>query len=230
MTRRHQSQRPLALRAFIRHQRRRLRLGKLARYLEVSEQIPGWKRHGEAEALARTTQSMGNDAVIVEIGVFLGSASVFLAGARKIAGTGVVHCIDPFDGSGDDFSAPIYREILKDINCSPLEAFTQTIDSLDLADFVRTHQGTAESVGEVWDTPIDLLFLDGDQSPDGARSAFEVWEPWLRSGGTLVIGNSSPREYELDHDGNFLLATERIIAPAYTDIRLIGSTTFARKR
>jgi hypothetical protein len=48
---------------------------------------------------------MGNVAVIVEIGVYFGSASD-LAGARKIAGTGVVHCIDPFDASGDDFSAP----------------------------------------------------------------------------------------------------------------------------
>lgn len=172
---------------------------------------------------------MPDDAVIAEIGVFLGSATVLLAGARKIAGTGIVHCVDPFDASGDEYSVPIYREILRELESSQFEAFTRTIDSLELDDQVRVHRGTAESIGRTWDTPIDLLVLDGDQSPRGARSAFEVWEPWLRRGGTVVISNSVPRVFDLDHGGNFLITSERVIEPAFGDIRVIGATTFAVK-
>lgn len=204
-------------------------MGRIAHYLEVAERIPGWRPHDEAEALARVARRMPDDAVIVEIGVFLGSGAVVLAGARKIAGTGIVHCVDPFDASGDEYSVPIYREILRDIESSQFEVFTRTIDSLELDDQVRVHRGTAENVGRTWDRPIDLLVLDGDHSPRGARSAFDVWEPWLRRGGTLVITNSVPRAFELDHDGNFLIASERVVEPSYQDIRVIGATTFAVK-
>ena len=80
--------------------------------IQLSEQIPGWTRGIEAEALAARAHALDDDACIVEIGSFLGSGSVLLAGARKLQGSGKVHCVDPFDGSGDDFSVPHYQAIL----------------------------------------------------------------------------------------------------------------------
>ena len=70
----------------------RNRLGELANYLELSEQIPGWTRGAEAVALARVARSIDGDAVIVEIGVFLGSAIVILAGARQRATENLPAC------------------------------------------------------------------------------------------------------------------------------------------
>lgn len=208
---------------------RRIRLGELANYLELSEKIPGWKRGAEAEQMALAARSIDGDAVIVEIGVFLGSATVLLAGARQLAGSGMVHCVDPFDGSGDEYSVPVYSEIAARFNSSLRDQFMQSILGADLTDFVTVHDGTAETIGDTWDQPIDLLFLDGDQSPIGARSAFEIWEPWLKAGGILVMGNSTSRTFEPDHDGNFRITSERVIEPAYRNIRIFGTTTIAEK-
>ena len=213
----------------LRQRARRIRLGKLANYLELSEQIPGWKRGAEAEQMALAARSIDGDAVIVEIGVFLGSATVLLAGARQLAGSGMIHCVDPFDGSGDEFSVPVYSEIAARFNSSLRDQFMQSILGADLTDFVTVHDGTAETIGDTWDLPIDLLFLDGDQSIKGARSAFEIWEPWLKAGGILVMGNSTPRTYKPHHDGNFRITVERVIEPAYRNIRELGTTTFAEK-
>ena len=219
----------LRFRKELRIRSRRIRLGKLATYLEYSEQIPGWTRGAEAEALARAARSIQGDALIVEIGAFLGSASVLLAGARRLAGSGMVHCVDPFDASGDEFSAPVYSEIAAGLSSSLRAQFMQSICAADLGDFVTVHEGTAETIGETWDQPIDLLFLDGDQSIEGVRSAFNLWEPWLKKGGTLVLHNSAPRRYEPHHDGHFRIAVERVIEPAYRHIRTIGTSTFAEK-
>ena len=208
---------------------RRNRLGDLATYLDLSEQIPGWKRGAEAEEMALATRSIKGDAVIVEVGVFLGSATVLLAGARQLAGSGMVYCVDPFDGSGDEYSVPVYSEIAAGFSSSLRDQFMQSINAAGLDAFVTVHEGTAETIGDIWDQPIDLLFLDGDQSVAGARSAFEIWEPWLKTGGILVMGNSSPRPYEPDHDGNFRITSERVIEPAYRNNRIIGTTTFAQK-
>lgn len=208
---------------------RRNRLGDLVTYIDLSETIPGWKRGVEAEEMTLASRSIDGDAVIVEIGAFLGSASVLLAGARKLAGSGMVHCVDPFDGSGDEYSVPVYSEITAGFSSSLRDQFNQSIDAANLTDFVTVHEGTAETIGPTWNQPIDLLFLDGDQSPDGARSAFEIWEPWLKAGGILVVGNSSARDYEPHHDGNYRITAERVIEPAYRNIRRIGTTTFAEK-
>jgi hypothetical protein len=39
--------------------------------------------------------------------------------------------------------------------------------------------GTALEVVSQWSRPIDLLLLDGDQSPDGARAAYNAYANML---------------------------------------------------
>ena len=205
-------------------------LKDLAGYLRLSETIPGWTRNAEADALAQMAYSLEGDAVIVEIGSFFGSSTVFLAGSRKLKGAGKVHCVDPFDGSGDSYSVPHYESIIVAFGArSPGEHFEKNIGSAGLSDWVEVHQGTAEEIATAWTTPIDLLILDGDQSPAGVRAAYEGWSPWLKPGGVIALHNSSPREYGAEHDGHFLVATKEIQPPRYIERRLVGSITFARK-
>jgi predicted O-methyltransferase YrrM len=204
--------------------------------LRLSEKIPGWTRAEEAVALARLAHGLAPDAVIVEIGSFFGSGAVLLAGACKLRGSGKVpgeakvHCVDPFDGSGDAFSVPHYSAIIANYGTRPLrELFDENIRDAGLSEWVVTHQGRAEAVAAEWSTPIDLLFLDGDQSPVGARSAFEAWAPWLRPGGMIALHNSNPRHYDAEHDGNYRLVLEEIQPPRYVDQQVVGSITFGRR-
>jgi hypothetical protein len=94
-------------------------------------------------AMASVISSLPDDCVVVEIGSFLGSSSVLLAGARKLRGSGKLHCVDPFDGSGDAFSVPIYNNLLDANGVKPLrQCFDENIHAADLQDWVEVHQGS----------------------------------------------------------------------------------------
>ena len=205
-------------------------LGSIAEYLDESIYLPGWYRGEEAQTLALISHSMPEGAVVVEIGAFLGSGTMLLAGPRKVRGSGKVHCVDPFDCSGDAFSVPVYQNLLAAVGGGRIrQRFEENIARAGLADWVEVHQSRAAELASSWTSPVDLLVLDGDQSRTGARAAYESWLPFLKPGGTIAVHNTEPREYATDHDGNRRLALEEILPPQFTDVRLIGATTFARK-
>jgi MMP 1-O-methyltransferase len=200
----------------------------LARYVWLSAQVPGWTRGSDAVAMARASYSLPPDAVIVQIGSYLGSSAILLAGSRKLRESGVVHCIDPFDGSGDAFSEPIYLTALED-GTSLRGRFDAHIRGAGLSEWVVVHQGLDREFAPSWTLPIDLLCLSGDQSYPGARSAYGGWAPFLKAGGLLVVQNSGPGPLDGSHDGNRRLVFEEVKAPRYGDIHLVGSTTYARR-
>lgn len=205
------------------------RYGPLGAYLGYAFAIPSWLGRQESLALASASYTLPPNSVIVEIGSFLGKSAIMLAGARKARGNGRVHCIDPFDASGEAFSVPVYRAIA-DADRRPLRArFDANIARARLNDWVVVHEGTAATVAAAWTEPIDMLFFDGDQSPEGARLAYDAWEPFLRVGGVIALHNSNDRSYAPGHEGARLLATGMVRPPRYEDIRCIESTTFARR-
>ena len=206
-----------------------LRWGRLGRYIALSRCIPGWTRGEEAVALAWASASLPQVAVIVEIGSFLGRSAVLLAGARKLRGSGQVHCIDPFDASGDTFSASVYQAIEGSLDSPLRHCFDQNIRRAGLTDWVVVHPGYAHDIAAHWHQPVDMLFMDGDQSYASVRQTYESWAPWLKPGGVLAVHNSRPGKYQAGHDGHRRLIVETVHPPEYTEVQLIGTTTFARK-
>jgi len=206
-------------------------MDELDEIIRVSESISGWTRGEEASELARVSFSLSDRPTIVEIGSFLGSGTVLLAGPRRLRGSGKVHCVDPFDCSGDSFSIPYYQQIIADAGGGPLRRhFDENVRLAGLSEWVQVHQGRDCDIGAGWQGSIDMLFLDGDQSRPGARRAYESFVPFLRPGGVIALHNSNGPRDEPDHDGHYCLVVEEIIPAAYTDIRLVGTTTFARRR
>ena len=202
----------------------------VSEFVERSAAIPGWTRGADAEAVAHASLALGDNAVIVEVGVFLGSCTVLLAGPRRRRGNGLVHCVDPFDGSGDAFSVPHYRRILDSLGGGPLRRhFDANIARTGLGDWVDVHEGRAVEIAANWTQPIDLLLLDGDQSPEGARAAYEAWAKFLKPGGILVLRNTAARDYAEGHDGHRRLALAEVIPGRYDEIRQLDDTTIARK-
>lgn len=198
--------------------------------LRLSETIPSWTRGEEARELLRISHSLSASATIVEIGSFFGASAILLAGARRIRGSGLVHCVDPFDGTGDSFSVPHYQRILGEFGSGSLrDHFERNIHDVGLVPWVRIHQGRADEVARSWTTPIDFLYLDGDQSRRGVREAYDSWAQFLKTGGIIALHNSAPENHTAEHDGHRCLVQEEIRPPRYTNIRLVGSTTFASK-
>ena len=113
----------------------------LEEYLRISGKLPGWIRGEEAVGLAMTSLSL--PAVLVQIGRFFGSAAILIAGARRLRGTGKLHCVDPFDCSGDDFSVPHYRRLLTGAGGGPLRGhFERNIRCAGLEDWIEVHPGS----------------------------------------------------------------------------------------
>ena len=207
----------------------RFRYGPAGLALVPWHSIPGWTTREEAAALAQASYGLADDAVVVEVGSFLGKSSVVLAGARRLRGSGRLHCVDPFDGSGDAPSVSSYQAIVAQSPMTLRQRFDANISRAGLQRWVITHHSIAQTIARTWTAPIDMLFLDGDQSPSGARSAYESFAPYLKPGGILALHNSSDRVYVRDHDGYRRLAVETLHPPAWTDIRCVDSTTIARK-
>jgi hypothetical protein len=153
-----------------------------------------------------------------------------LAGARRLAGGGRVHCVDPFDASGESYSSPVYREIAETDPRPLLRRFQANVARAGLTGWIDIHEGTAEAVARTWTSPIDMLFLDGDQSPAGARLAYERWQPFLKIGGVIALHNSTNRPYAPGHDGHHQIAVTEVRPPQYDEIHGVESTTFARRR
>jgi predicted O-methyltransferase YrrM len=198
--------------------------------LRHSETIPGWTRGEEARELLRISHSLSAGAIIVEIGSFFGAGAILLAGPRRIRGSGLVHCVDPFDCTGDSFSVPHYQRILVGHGGGSLrDHFERNIHAAGLGPWVRIHQGRANEVARSWTTPIDLLYLDGDQSRKGVREAYDSWARLLRAGGIIAVHNSAPENHTAEHDGHRCIVEEEIKPPRYGNVRLVCSTTFAIK-
>lgn len=136
------------------------RWGPLGKYIWRSRRVPGWTRGPEAARLAQASFALPEHAVVVELGSFLGCSAVLLAGARTLRGSGKVHCVDPFDASGDDFSVPIYREIQSG-GPTLRSRFEDNLERAGVRNRVEIHPFRAEEAVETWSTPIDLLFSTG---------------------------------------------------------------------
>jgi predicted O-methyltransferase YrrM len=193
-----------------------------------SATIPGWIAGEGAKEVARASLRLREGATIVAIGVFMGRSTVLLAGPRRLRGSGKVHCVDAFDCSGDTFSAPYYEKELQATGIDSLEGiFRRNISRMKLDPWVKIHKGTLQEVAAYWTESIDLLLLDADHSPQGARQAYELWLPFLKTGGTIILRNTADRVYATGHDGNRRLAMEEVVPPNFSAIRQIGDTTFA---
>jgi MMP 1-O-methyltransferase len=209
-------------------------MSDVERYIQLSAAVPGWCRGERAWGLSLASFLCPPGATIVEIGTFLGSSSILLAGPRKLRGSGRVHVVDPFDGSGDEFSVPHYIDILNAVDESGeigLRAqFENHIRHAGLIDWIEVHEKRAAEGAAQWNAPIDLLFLDGDQSLGGARQAYDCWAPFLKPGAVIALHNSGPGDIREGHDGHRRLVVEELVAPRYVDVRLIApSLTLARK-
>jgi MMP 1-O-methyltransferase len=199
-------------------------------FVRLSENVPGWTRGEEARELMQMSASLPDDSVLVEIGSFFGSGTILLAGARQIRGSGLVHCVDPFDASGDPHSIPYYQDIIIGAGGRTLREYFETnLRNAGLEARVQVHQGRADQIARDWTTPVDMLFFDADQTYEGVRLAYDSWAPFLKRGGILAMHNSRHDYIAPGHDGHRIVVAESVMPPAYSQIRLIGTTTFAVK-
>ena len=142
---------------------------------------------------------------IVEIGSFIGISTLWMAsGFDQSNKDGMLHAIDLFYEIMPCY--PYRCGYVKD----PLSFIQSAALSAHLADRIRCHQMNSYHAGQQRETflqtPIDLLYIDGDHSIRGCMNDFALFVPYVSCGGIIILhdiypdvcGYHGPR-YLIDH-------------------------------
>jgi MMP 1-O-methyltransferase len=161
----------------------RERLNQLAGLIEP---IQGWIAPEAGSELYRRARFEAPTPTVVEIGSWKGRSTAWLGFGLLDRGEGCVYAVDTWKGSGER----VHQQMLADYAAGQLlEEFLQNMRGLGLAAHVCAMQGDSVAVARKWapDTPIGLLFIDGDHDYEAVRADFEFWSPLVAPDGFIVF-------------------------------------------
>jgi len=138
--------------------------------------IPPRTMHSREDAAVLLRAARGARRV-VEIGVYEGSSALALC--RELAPDAELHLIDPFGHHPDALPRgwgatewATRRAVGRASRGGPN---------------VRWHIALSETVAEGFDGQVDLVFIDGDHSEEGARRDWDAWRRFVAPGGHVVL-------------------------------------------
>jgi predicted O-methyltransferase YrrM len=163
--------------------------------------IPPRPMHTEAESAALRRLASGARRV-VELGVYEGSSAVVLC--RALAPGAELHLIDPFIDASGWALRPGWRANPTATRMAVRRA------AAGGGPVIRWHVARSQDVGRSWAAgAVELVFIDGDHSPEGCREDWEVWHPHVAPGGAVAFhdarlgatgGTGSPGPTQVVHE------------------------------
>jgi predicted O-methyltransferase YrrM len=141
--------------------------------------IPPRTMHSDAEGKLLSLLARGARRV-VEIGVYEGSSALVFCGA--LGRRAELHLIDPFvDESG--WALPSGWSAVP--TASRLAVWRGARHG---GPAIRWHIARSQHVGRRWDGgEVDLVFVDGDHSPEGCRADWDAWHRHVAPGGAMAF-------------------------------------------
>lgn len=116
-----------------------------------------------------------NQAVIVEIGSFLGRSTVSFA--LGCVGTSKhVYAIDLFEGDNDMYGSGNFED-----------RFIQNIRACGVELYVTPIKKHSLEVAKTWKKPIDILFIDGSHAYEDVKADFDAFYPHVKKGGVIAF-------------------------------------------
>lgn len=181
------------------------------------EPVFGWLDPLEGYALNLLAQHGYGSGSIVEIGSFMGRSTCWLADGAKKRGREKVTAVDHFKGSPQHQKGGI-------VECSEIVAtgstfakFIENLHAYNLLDYVNPIVGTSEEAVKNWQSPIRLLFIDGDHSYEESSKDFNLWIKFVIKGGIVAFHDVTP-----PWEGVVKLFNEVIASNQYTYIGGVG--------
>lgn len=138
--------------------------------------VPPRPMHTDAEAALLARLAAGRRTV-VEIGTYEGSSAVVFARAMDPGAT--LHLIDSYEGEALLFGWKGTERATRRV----MERATRD----RRGPRVEWHIARSTTVADGWSVPIDLLFIDGDHSEEGARGDWEAFSPHVVPGGVVIF-------------------------------------------
>jgi predicted O-methyltransferase YrrM len=178
--------------------------------------IPPRPMHSPAEAEALTRLAAGARRV-VELGVYEGSSARVLCAA--LGPEAELHLVDPFVDESGWALLPNWSATPAATRLAVRRAARRGGPRL------RWHVARSQDVGRAWSGgEVDLVFVDGDHSPDGCREDWDVWHPHVRPGGAVAFHDARPSRSEPGSPG-----PTRVVDELFRGARPVPGWTLAEE-
>ncbi len=116
---------------------------------------------------------------VVELGVYEGSSAVVLC--RALGPGTELHLVDPFLEGG----SALRQGLQANATATRLVVWRATLRG---GPAIQWHLARSQDVGRSWTGgAVDLVFIDGDHSPEACREDWEVWHPHVASCGAVAF-------------------------------------------
>lgn len=117
---------------------------------------------GKLDILYKLSKEVPSGGTIVEIGSLFGSTAILMGFATKPSVK--IHCVE----------------------LNVLSKFIDHIKEHKMEGKIAIWAGSSQSVRTRWQTPIDLLYIDGDHTYESVLRDSEMWTPYIEKGGIVV--------------------------------------------
>lgn len=121
----------------------------------------------------------------IEVGSWVGRTAITLADA----GFHEVHCIDTWEGSPNDVSGTIAREVG---SADLFKAFCSNVEKHRLFSVIHPHHGKSLFYASIWPWQADLIFLDACHDYPMVLADILAWWPHVAPGGILCGHDFGP--------------------------------------
>jgi predicted O-methyltransferase YrrM len=154
--------------------------------------IPPRPMHSPREAAVLARLAAGAQRV-VELGVYEGSSALVFC--RALGPSAELHLVDPFiEAVGPGQLPPGWHANQRATRLALRRAARHDGPRL------CWHVARSQDVGRRWTRAVDLVFVDGDHSPQGCREDWEAWHTHVRPGGAVAFHDA--RAGRPDGDGD----------------------------
>lgn len=157
-----------------------------AKIEELIPRIEGWC--SVEKSLAMVADALAIDAkVYVELGVFAGR-SLFPMALALGGNGGMIYGIDPWkkEASLESSCGPVHDAWWEKLDYADIhEQCVKSLWRLNLESCIVLIRSQAHVCAPLFQTPIDLLHIDGNHSEETSVRDVQIWLPKVRSGGTI---------------------------------------------
>ncbi len=130
-------------------------------------------------------ESLPQDAVVAEIGVWLGRSIIYLAQECRRLGKRVqFYAVDTFQGEADQ---PKHFETVRMHGGSLRAAFEENVRRCGVADCITILEGDSPAMaGAIVDGALNFCYIDGAHDYKSVKADIAAWLPKVRKGGILA--------------------------------------------